>query len=167
MCRWMRKAIIKIFLIYEGSTYGVFSPGTFGGISFGLDNNLEMKVRSKSDTSESGIKKVKLIDGIGFNGSYNYLADSFKLSPISFYVRSTLFENINITGGATLDPYITDQTGFRRNIYAWDAPGKKFSLGRITSGNLAISTSFRSKPKDPKKEEEASRNCIEPTADDG
>jgi len=146
---------------YQGSSYGSFSPGRFGGLSFGLDNNLEMKVRSKSDTSETGIKKVKLIDGFGFSGSYNYLADSFKLSPIGFYIRSTLFQNINITGGATLDPYITDATGFRRNIYAWAAPGKKFSLGRITSGNLAISTSFKSKPKDAKKEEETKKQALE------
>ncbi|HSZ87009.1 MAG TPA: hypothetical protein VK787_13330, partial [Puia sp.] len=84
----------------------------------------------------------------------NYLADSFKLSPITFYIRSTLFGNVNITGGATLDPYETDSLGFRRSIYAWDIPGKKFSVGRITSGNLAISTSFKSKPKDQKKEDE-------------
>ncbi len=135
---------------FAGSTYGSFAEGRFGGISFGLDNNIEMKTRSKSDTTDAGIKKVKLIDGIGFTGSYNYLADSFKLSPITFYIRSTLFGNINITGGATLDPYVTDSTGFRRNIYAWDNKGGKFSLGRITTGNLAISTSFKSKPKDQK-----------------
>jgi len=139
---------------YSGTIAGPFSPGTFGGISFGLDNNLEMKVRSKTDTSETGIKKVKLIDGFGFTSSFNYLADSFKLAPFNFYVRSTLFENINITGGFILDPYVVDTDGFRKDIYAWSAPGKKFSLGRITSGNLAISTSFKSKPKDPKKAEE-------------
>jgi hypothetical protein len=139
------------FSYFDGNVYGPFSPGTFGGISFGLDNNIEMKVRSKKDTSETGIKKIKLIDGIGFTGSYNYLADSFKLSPISFYLRSTLFEKINITGGATLDPYVTTDSGFRRNIYAWSG-GK--GLGRITNGNLAISTSFKSKPKDAKKAEE-------------
>ena len=88
----------------------------------------------------------------GFNGSYNYLADSFKLSP-SLYIRSTLFGNVNITGGATLDPYIIDTTGFRQNICMGQA-GKGFSLGRITSGNLAISTSFKSKPKDSKKAQE-------------
>ncbi len=141
------------FSQYEGNIYGPFSEGTFGGISFGLDNNLEMKARSKKDTSEAGIKKIKLIDGFGFTGSYNYLADSFKLSTISLYLRSTLFNNINITAGATLDPYIADDSGYRRNILAWNA-GKGFSLGRITGGNVAISTSFRSKPKDEKKEEE-------------
>ncbi|SRR5579871_3943800 len=140
---------------YSQSLYGPFGEGTFGGISFGLDNSLEIKVRKpESDTSDGGTKKIKLIDGFGFNGSYNYLADSFKLSPISFYFRSTLFDKINITGGAILDPYETDSLGFKRNIYAWNEPGKKFSLGRITSGNLAISTSFKSKPKDQKKEEE-------------
>jgi LPS-assembly protein len=139
--------------MYEGTTYGGFSPGTFGGISFGLDNNLEMKVRSKSDTSETGFKKVKLIDGFGVTSSFNYLADSFRLAPFSFYIRSTLFDNINITGGFVVDPYVTDSFGYRKNIYAWNAPGKKFSIGRVTSGNVAISTSFKSKPKDPKKAE--------------
>jgi len=146
---------------FQGTTYGAFSPGEFGGISFGLDNNLEMKVRSKSDTSETGIRKIKLIDGFGFNGSYNYLADSFKLSTIAFYLRSTLFQNINITGGATLDPYVTDSTGYRRNIYAWNQPGKGFSLGRITGGSLAISTSFKSKPKDEKKAEEDKKQAMD------
>ena len=132
---------------FAGSSYGPFGEGTFGGISFGLDNHFEIKTRSKSDTSDAGIKKTTIIDGVGFTGSYNYLADSFKLSPISFYFRSTLFQNINITGGATLDPYQSDSAGFDINKYAW---AKKFSLGRISSGNLAISTSFKSKPKDDK-----------------
>jgi LPS-assembly protein len=137
---------------FDGSTYGPFGEGRFGGISFGLDNHIEVKLRNKSDTSSTGTKKVTLIDGFGFTGSYNYLADSFKLSPISFYFRSTLFNSINITGGATLDPYQTDTMGFDRNKYAWQ--GKSFSLGRITTGNLAISTNFKSKPKDAKLEQQ-------------
>lgn len=133
---------------YEGSIYGSLTREKFGGIGFGLDNNLEMKVRSKTDTSEGGIKKVKLIDGFGFNGSYNLIADSFALSNISLYLRSTLFEKINITAGANLDPYQRDTLGRPVNKYAWQ--GDKFSLGKITNGNIAISTSFKSKPKDKK-----------------
>ncbi len=137
---------------FDGSTYGAFGEGVFGGLSFGLDNHIEIKVRSKSDTSETGTKKITIIDGFGFNGSYNYLADSFKLSPISFYFRSTLFQKINITAGSTLDPYVSDTTGHDKNIYAWSQG--KFALGRLTNTNLAISTSFKSKPKDQKKEDE-------------
>lgn len=133
---------------FDGSTYGAFSEGKFGGVSFGLDNHIEIKVRSKSDTSSAGIKKVTIIDGFGITGSYNYLADSFKLSPLTMYFRSTLFKNINITGGATLDPYQVNNIGVDVNKYAWS--GKKFSVGRITNGNLAISTSFKSAPTDQK-----------------
>jgi hypothetical protein len=133
---------------FDGTTYGAFGEGRFGGISFGLDNHIEIKTRSKTDTSSAGVKKITIIDGFGFNGSYNYLADSFKLSPITFYFRSTLFQSINITGGATLDPYQTSAQGFDIDKYAWS--GKSFSLGRISSGNLAISTNFKSKPKDDK-----------------
>jgi hypothetical protein len=138
---------------FAASTYGPYSEGRFGGMSFGLDNHLEIKVRSKKDTTNGGIKKVTIIDGFGFTGNYNYLADSFKLSPITFYFRSTLFQNINITGGATMNPYVTDSMGFNKNIYAW-ANRKGFSLGKITNGNLAISTSFKSKPKDEQKAKE-------------
>jgi LPS-assembly protein len=133
---------------FDGTTYGPFSEGTFGGISFGLDNHFEIKTRSKTDTSSAGVKKTTIIDGVGFTGSYNYLADSFKLSNISLYFRSTLFKNINITGGATLDPYQHNQFGTAINQYAWQAGGLK--LGRITSGNVAISTSFKSAPTDQK-----------------
>jgi hypothetical protein len=137
---------------YDGTVYGPFSEGTFGGISFGLDNHFEIKTRSKTDTSSAGVKKTTIIDGIGFTGSYNYLADSFKLSNITLYFRSTLFKNINITGGATVDPYQHNAHGTDIDKYAWE--GKSFSVGRITTGNLAISTSFKSAPIDQKLEDQ-------------
>jgi hypothetical protein len=141
---------IQRFSRYDGSIYSDFSDGTFGGIGFGIDNNIEAKVRSKKDTGAAAIKKVKLIDGFGFTGSYNFLTDSFKLTPLTLYIRSTLFEKINITAGATIDPYKVDAQGFRKDEYAWSNGG--FSLGRITNGNIAISTSFKSKAKDDKQD---------------
>ena len=146
------------FSYYDGTIFGPFSEGEFGGIGFGLDNNVEIKVRSKKDTTDGGIKKIRILDGFGFNGGYNFLADSFKLSNISLYVRSTLFEKINITAGANLDPYKTNAAGYRINEYAWK--GDKFSLGKITNGNIAISTSFQSKPKDEEKNKEAQEELL-------
>lgn len=147
------------FSYYEGSVFGTFGEGKFGGIGFGIDNNIEAKIRSKTDTSESGIKKVRIIDGFGFNGSYNFFADSFRLSPISLYARSTLFEKINITAGATLDPYLYDTLGFRTKNYAWK---DKFSLGHITSGNIAISATFQSKQKDKSKQQQTEKVLNDP-----
>jgi len=136
--------------LFAGNVYNAFSAGTFGGISFGLDNYLEMKLRSKTDTSAGANEKIKLIDGFGFTGSYNYLADSFKLSPISISLRSTLFKKVNITASTLLDPYQHDTLGIKINKYAWEGGG--FAVGRIVSGSIAISTSFKSKPLDPKKD---------------
>lgn len=139
------------FSVFDGAVFQPFAPGQNGGISFGLDNNLEAKIRSKKDTGDAQLKKVKLLDGFGFNGSYNFLADSFKLSTISLYVRSMLFEKINITAQATLDPYQTNPINGRRvNKLAWE--GDEFSLGRITNGGVNISTTLQSKKKDDKKE---------------
>jgi hypothetical protein len=140
------------FSEYDGALYSGFSKGKTGGIGFQLDNNLEMKVKNRKDTSENAVKKIKLIDGYGFSSGYNFLADSMKLGLFSLYLRTTLFEKISINFNSTLDPYQTNERGIDINKYAWQ--GDKFSLGRLTSGNISVSTSFRSKPKDAKKEEE-------------
>jgi hypothetical protein len=49
------------FSEFAGSMFSPYGQGRFGGISFGVDNNLEMKVRSKKDTGENAIKKMPLI----------------------------------------------------------------------------------------------------------
>ena len=139
------------FSEFEGSLFGFYGQEDFGGMSFGVDNNLEMKTRSKKDTTLKS-KKIRLLDGFGFNGSYNLIADSFNLSNINFYLRSTLFDKINITASTILNPYQVDSNGFAVNKYAWQ--GDKFKLGRFTSGSLSMSTDFQSKPRDEKKEQE-------------
>ncbi len=136
------------FSQFDGGIIGPFGEGTFGGISFGVDNLLEMKVKDKTDSTGKATKKVKLIEGFGFNSSYNLMADSFALSNITLYARSTLFEKINITAGAVLDPYNIDNKGYRINKLMIDP--LRFKFGRITSGNIAVSTSFQSKTKDGK-----------------
>jgi LPS-assembly protein len=147
------------FSRYEGSLYGANAEGRFGGIGFGVDNFIEMKVRNRKDTAEGGVKKVKIIDGFGFNGSYNLVADSFKLSAINLYVRSTLFNVITINAGATLDPYEFDSRGYRTKFYKWQQ-GRKFSPGSITNGNLSVSTSFSSKAKSDNKDKKRNEDPL-------
>ena len=139
------------FSVFEGALYSGYSEGRTGGLSFQFDNNLEMKWRSRKDTGEQAIKKVKLIDGFGFTSGYNFLRDSMRLEPINLYLRTTLFEKISITANSLLDPYQTNERGFPINRYAWQ--GGKFKLGRLTYGSVSMSTSFKSKPKDEKKEQ--------------
>ena len=146
---------IMRFSQFDGGILGPFSEGRFGGISFGLDNVLEMKVRNKKDTSNGGTKKVKLLDGFGFSGSYNLIPgkfDLFPLSTISLYARSTLFEKVSITTNANLDPYKLDEKGNRTPKLLFN--DNILKLGRITNGSVAISTSLQSKKKDGKTDKE-------------
>src|SRR5690606_4096810 len=99
------------FSEFEGALYPGYSEGRTGGIGFQLDNNLEMKWRSRKDTGENSIKKIKLIDGYGFTTGYNFLADSMKLDIFNLYLRTTLFDMISITANGQLNPYKLDAFG--------------------------------------------------------
>jgi len=131
---------------YQGSVVPGFSPGKFGGLSFGLQNNLEMKVRNKKDTTgENATKKIMLIDNLSITSGYNLIVDSFRLQPISIILSTNLFEKVSVTGSTNIDPYQVNEFGRRIDKYMWE--GGKFKLGRITNGSLAINTRFESKKK--------------------
>ncbi len=135
---------------YQGNIISGFSEGRFGGLNFGLQNNLEMKVRNRKDTTgENATKKIMLIDNFSITSGYNLIVDSFKLSPISVLISTNLFEKINITGTTTIDPYQVNERGRRIDQYTWQ--GGKFKLGRITSGSLSVGTRFQSKKKEEDK----------------
>lgn len=137
------------FSEFEGALYSGFGEGRVGGLGFQVDNNLEMKVRSKKD-SANGSRIIKLIDGFGFATGYNFLRDKMKLEPISIYLRTTLFEKISMTANTVLNPYQTDSRGVDIDKYAWE--NGKFKLGRLTYGSVSLNTTFRSKPKDAAKD---------------
>jgi len=125
---------------YERSVFGVFSDVRFGGLNFGLDNVLQMKVKKGKDTSMP-LKKVSLIDGLGINGSYNFLVDSFRMSNLNLSARSNLFDKINITANANFDPYQYNEAGRRINKLVWSE--KPISLGRLTGGGLSLQSRFK------------------------
>jgi hypothetical protein len=145
-----------------GALGGAYSEGTFGGLGFGIDNLLEMKVKDKLDTmsgEEEKFKKVKLIEGFGFNSNFNFLADSFALGTFNFYARTVLFNVLNITSSFTVDPYANDKKGFRVNKL--DVDLNQLKLGHITGGGISVSTSFKSKSKN-EKESKAKEIPIDP-----
>ena len=129
------------FSVYEGSIFGGFGEGKFAGLNFGIDNNIQMKVRNRKDTGEAAIKKISLLDGFSLNGSYNFMADSFKLSTFGISASTNLFNKINITANGTLDPYLTNNIGERIDKLVWSK--RPLSLGRLTSGSVALQTQFK------------------------
>ena len=120
---------------YAQNAYSVPSSGRNMSMNFSLSQNLEMKVLSKRDTS--GVKKIKLIDELRISGSYNFLADSMRLSTIPISFRTTLFGNFGINLSATLDPYRLTPDGKRIN--------KLFFPGRIVSTGWSFGYTFKSR----------------------
>ncbi len=136
------------YSVHERGVFGGgFGEGKFGGLSFGIDNNLQMKLRNKKDTGEAAIKKITLIDGFSINSSYNFLEDSFKLKPFNLNFRTNLFEKISITGSAIVVPYLTDANGDFIDKLIWN---KKIALGKLTSANIAIQSQFHGGDKNEK-----------------
>ncbi|MBS1508130.1 MAG: LPS-assembly protein LptD [Bacteroidetes bacterium] len=151
------KPTVVLKSIHEGFIYGQAPQGRSEAMSFGIGNTLEMKVRNKKDTVD---RKISLINNMSLGSSYNFLADSFKLAPISISANSNVLDNkINVNVSATLDPYqywnvrsgvnANDQPVYsvlRVSRYSWNAG----SFGRITSATLAFSTNLN--PKGQKKD---------------
>jgi hypothetical protein len=133
---------------YQGNVNGAYGAGQSGAVTFSLDNNIQMKVKSKKDTGEAAIKKVTLLDGLSLNGSYNLLADSFKLSALSFSARTNLFDKISINASASTMPYQTNSRGDFIDKVIWRK--KPYSLGTLTSGSIAVQTSFKGGDKNEK-----------------
>ncbi len=124
---------------YSNNAYGVPGSGRTGSLSFSVANTLEMKVRSKSDST--GVKKIKLIDNFSFSGSYNFLADSLNLSNINLSLRTTIYGNFGLNLNAVLDMYQVDKNG--RRINKFNVGNGKF--GRIASTGWSFAYTFNSK----------------------
>lgn len=126
--------------------YSPFQNGLFGGpskgrnasMTFSLTNSIEAKVRNRADST--GIKKITIIDNLSFNSSYNFLADSMNLAPISFALRANFTKSLGINLTGTLDPYSINEKGQRINRFMI-RDGK---LGRITNTSFSFGYTFQS-----------------------
>lgn len=130
---------IGYYTPYQDGIFGTPSQGRTGSLNFSLGNTLEMKVRSDKDST--GYKKIKLLESFSISSSYNFLADSMKLSPFTISARTTLFNSLGINFNATLDPYAIDSEGRRTRHFALSHNHK---LVRLTSLGFSFGYSFRS-----------------------
>jgi hypothetical protein len=129
--------------------YSVFQNNIFGGpaqgeqntLNFNLSNNLEAKVRQKTDTGITYVKRT-LMQNLSIGGNYNFAADSFNLSNINLSARNKVFKYFDLVGNAVFDPYVYD-TLHKRDVarYQYNEGGK---LARFTSANVAVNAAFSS-----------------------
>ncbi len=128
-------------------TYSIFTNTLFGGPSIGkssslslaLSNMLDAKVRVKTDSSIVD-KKISILQNIDFSGSYNFAADSIRMSNFGITGRTKIWKNINLLFGGTFDPYVHDATtNAKINTSIWDYEKR---IARFSNGSIAISSGF-------------------------
>lgn len=94
------------YSIFDGGIFGSPSSGLTQSLGFNIGNNLEMKVKSKTDST--GVKKIKIFESLNVSGSYNFAAASHKWSMISISGQTSFFNSkMNVNTSLTLDPYET------------------------------------------------------------
>ena len=128
--------------IYSGQIYSPPGRGKSATASLSIGNNLEAKVRDFADTTGTGTKKVKLIDQLSINTSYNFLADSMKMNNISMSMSTSLFGKVSISASAGFDPYAISDQGRRYNRFAV-VSGQ--GLARLTNFSASASYSISGK----------------------
>ena len=95
--------------LYDESVFSAPTSAQSASVGFSLNNNLELKVRNDNDTSENAeaTRKIPIFENLSLSTSYNAIADSFNLAPISISARTRLFNNkISINASASVDPYL-------------------------------------------------------------
>ncbi len=99
----------KDYNYYQGQIFGSPSRGKSASLNFGIDNNVEAKIKSKTDSLET-FKKISLIDNFSISSSYNFAADSFQLSDISTRISLKLSKSFTLSLGGNFDPYMYTHT---------------------------------------------------------
>jgi len=133
---------------YPTSVVGTPPQGKSASINFGLNNNLQIKVRNAKDTV-SGYKNVTLIDGFSLATAFNAAADSFNWSDIGANFRTNVMDKVNITGTAAYSPYAFDYgRGVQLQTLNID---HGTGVGRFKTASASVGSNFHSKPRDGNK----------------
>ncbi|MBL7718003.1 MAG: LPS-assembly protein LptD [Flavipsychrobacter sp.] len=137
---------LQMLYRYETSSFvGTVGPGEQRNINFGINNNLQIKVRSSKDTV-SGFKNITLIDELRLSTGYNFAADSNNWSMISIRARNNILNLISLSAIMNLDQYgynpATDRPYTQSTM--WQR-GEGFA--RFRDAAISASTSLSSKPK--------------------
>lgn len=128
------------YSIFENEVFSGPRPGEQRSLSFGLGNVLEMKKVSRDSTGESKEEVVRLIDRFDLNSSYNFAADSLKLSNLSTNLSAGILPGLDIRAGANFNFYERNDEGRKVDRFLI-ADSRK--LLELTSFNTGTSYSIK------------------------
>lgn len=125
--------------IYSGQMYSPPGRGSSATAQLNIGNNFEAKIRDFRDTTGTGSKKVKLLDQLNLHASYNFLADSLKMSDVGITFSTNVFGKLGINGNLNFDPYAVNEKGQKINKYNVVATG---NILRFKNASLSLSYSL-------------------------
>src|SRR5699024_6576067 len=84
------------YSIFENRAFRGPSAGEQRTISFGTSNVFEAKQVKRDSTGEKQENILRLIDRLNLGASYNFAADSLKLSDLNVSMTSSIVDGVNI-----------------------------------------------------------------------
>ena len=119
-------------------------------LSFSLGNEFETKRVRVDTTGEEQTDKLKLLD-LDLRSSYNFAADSLKLSDIRLNARTNLFDRLRVTANMTFSPYALrrqsdgpDDEGRLVEVDQYMFSERPWTPMRLTRFRMSVSGSFQS-----------------------
>lgn len=109
---------------YEGAVYGYPGKNMSQSISFSIDNNIEMKMKSDKDTT--GYKKISLIDQLGASLSYDVANKKWSDLSMNLRLKLTKSYTFNMNASFATYAYQFDENG---NVVVGDRT--EWSYGRF------------------------------------
>lgn len=109
---------------YEGAVYGYPGKNMSENISFSIDNNIEMKMKSDKDTT--GYKKISLIDQLGASLSYDVANKKWSDLSMNLRLKLTKSYTFNMNASFATYAYQFDENG---NVVVGDRT--EWSYGRF------------------------------------
>jgi hypothetical protein len=123
------------YSFFEREIFGSAPGGEVQSINFALGNVFEIKVK-ETDTTDNKFQLLNLNAGV----SYNFAADSLRLSELGLSYRTQIASLLNIGGGASFNFYKYVDGAGRINQFLWDTDKK---IANLTSFNINLSTTLQ------------------------
>ncbi|QQL51173.1 putative LPS assembly protein LptD [Mucilaginibacter ginkgonis] len=138
------------YSIFSNSAYAPGSAQRQAGVGITLDNTIEAKVRPKATDTSQVDKKIQILQGFTISSFYNFVADSFKLSPINFNGHTAVFnQRLNINFGGTLYPYkvLLRDSISNNQIGRYPIVKDQYAIPKLTNFFASANISFNSRAK--------------------
>lgn len=141
---------------YIKEVFGGASSGEQQSISFGLSNIFEMKTTVDPTDTTSKENKIQLLN-LGASISYNFAADSLRLSDLNINYRTQIGDVFNLSGSSTFTPYDYSATLSKVNRFLVDA-GR--GLLRMTNFSFSLSTSISGEKLKSDKDDDVEKTTV-------